>query len=193
MAHEISPSSPVPEVLSPVSEDTNLGAVSRPWLVFHLSWGVHVNQWGCCCWAGCWQWHKWSHLSVSPPACLLVLQGDGELWTQAGSDPHPARGKDGCMLLCAITKGFFQSELKIEYALVTGQTFLSHFNHHLAQGAVLWHNSLNLQLCPAAVCSWWQLSLHTGPATGYKCSWHQSLCQGRICSLQCLAFQALFH
>lgn len=79
----------------------------------------------------------WSYLSVSPPACLLVLQGDGELGTQAGSDPVPARGKDGCVLLCAITKGFFQSELKIKYALVTGQTFLSHFNNHLAQGAVL--------------------------------------------------------
>lgn len=58
-----------------------------------------------------------------PHTCPLVLQGDGESLTQAGSDPVPARGEDGCMLLGAITKGSFQGEWKSKYALVTGQTF----------------------------------------------------------------------
>lgn len=53
----------------------------------------------------------------SPHACPLE---DGELLTQAGCDPVPARGEDGDVLLCAITKGPSQSELRSKYALVTG-------------------------------------------------------------------------
>lgn len=58
-----------------------------------------------------------------PHVCLLVLQGDGELLTQAGSEPGPAKGDNGCTLLHAVTKRSFQGEMKSKYALMTGQTF----------------------------------------------------------------------
>lgn len=161
MAHEISSSSPIPEVLSPVSEDTK----KTTWEQFPLGRGWFSTRVKC---AGesvrmlllgrllaVAQMLLPLRVPSFPHACPLVLQGDGDLLTQVGSNPVPARDEDGCMLLCAIIKGSFQSELQSKYALVTGQIFSITFQSLLSpKSRGVTHASLGLQLDPVALCSW---------------------------------------